>query len=60
MSDTKQARRWTVVINRPYAWVTDAPELKSDFMMMLLKVLRSNLKRLPTLINIDEPALASK
>ncbi|KAF9430841.1 hypothetical protein BGZ94_003322 [Podila epigama] len=51
------ARRWNVIINRPYAWVTDAPELKSDFLMMLLKVLRSNLKRLPTLINIDESAL---
>ncbi|KAK3817210.1 MAG: exocyst complex component Sec3-domain-containing protein [Benniella sp.] len=54
------ARRWTVVINRPYAWVTDSPDLKNDFLMMLLKVLRSNLKRLPTLVNIDEPALASK
>ncbi|KAG0054754.1 hypothetical protein BGZ83_010537 [Gryganskiella cystojenkinii] len=54
------ARRWTVVINRPYAWVTDVPELKTDFLMMLLKVLRSNLKRLPTLINIDEPALATQ
>ncbi|KAF9293067.1 hypothetical protein BGZ74_011861 [Mortierella antarctica] len=51
------ARRWTVIINRPYAWVTDIPEQKSDFLMMLLKVLRSNLKRLPTLINIDESAL---
>ncbi|KAG0253579.1 hypothetical protein BG011_006298 [Mortierella polycephala] len=54
------ARRWTVVINRHYSWVTDAPELKSDFLMMLLKVLRSNLKRLPTLINIDESALATQ
>ncbi|KAG0212407.1 hypothetical protein BGX28_006376 [Mortierella sp. GBA30] len=54
------ARRWTVIINRPYAWVTDTPELKNDFLMMLLKVLRSNLKRLPTLINIDEPALATQ
>ncbi|KAF9429284.1 hypothetical protein BGZ76_001546 [Entomortierella beljakovae] len=53
-------RRWTVVINRPYAWVADSPELKNDFMLMLLKVLRSNLKKLPTLINIDEPALATQ
>ncbi|KAG0308790.1 hypothetical protein BGZ98_006837 [Dissophora globulifera] len=54
------ARRLTVVINRPYAWVTDTAELKTDFLMMLLKVLRSNLKRLPTLINIDEPAIATQ
>ncbi|KAF9208118.1 hypothetical protein BGZ49_009742 [Haplosporangium sp. Z 27] len=53
-------RRWTVVITRPYAWVADTPELKTDFLMMLLKVLRSNLKKLPTLINIDEPALATQ
>ncbi|KAF9923825.1 hypothetical protein FBU30_006109 [Linnemannia zychae] len=54
------AKRWNVVINRPYAWVTDDPEAKNDFLMMLLKVLRSNLKKLPTLINIDEPALANQ
>lgn len=54
------ARRWTVVINRPYAWVTDTAELKNEFLMMLLKVLRSNLKRLPTLVNIDEAALATQ
>ncbi|KAI8606300.1 exocyst complex component Sec3-domain-containing protein [Dissophora ornata] len=54
------AKRWTVVINRPYTWVSDTSELKTDFMMMLLKVLRSNLKKLPTLINIDEPALATQ
>ncbi|KAF9104952.1 hypothetical protein BGX27_009863 [Mortierella sp. AM989] len=53
-------RRWTVVINRPYAWVADTPEVKNDFMMMLLKVLRSNLKKLPALINIDEPALTTQ
>ncbi|KAF9163780.1 hypothetical protein BGX21_000657 [Mortierella sp. AD011] len=53
-------RRWTVVINRPYAWVADTSELKNDFLMMLLKVLRSNLKKLPALINIDEPAITTQ
>ncbi|KAF9150156.1 hypothetical protein BG015_008033 [Linnemannia schmuckeri] len=54
------AKRWNVIINRPYAWVSDDAEVKNDFLMMLLKVLRSNLKRLPALINIDEPALANQ
>ncbi|KAG0068986.1 hypothetical protein BGZ89_003740 [Linnemannia elongata] len=54
------AKRWNVIINRPYAWLSDDPEVKNDFLMMLLKVLRSNLKRLPALINIDEPALANQ
>ncbi|KAF9972698.1 hypothetical protein BGZ73_004167 [Actinomortierella ambigua] len=54
------AKKLTVNINRVYNWVADAPDLKNDFLMMLIKVLRSNLKRLPTLINIDEAGLLTQ
>ncbi|KAG0264150.1 hypothetical protein DFQ27_001384 [Actinomortierella ambigua] len=54
------AKKLTVNINRVYNWVADAPDVKNDFLMMLVKVLRSNLKRLPTLINIDEAGLLTQ
>ncbi|KAG0237832.1 hypothetical protein BGW42_008453 [Actinomortierella wolfii] len=54
------ARKLTVSINRVYYWVAEAPDLKNDFLMMLIKVLRTNLKRLPTLINIDEAGLLTQ